>query len=44
MPARPDPRISAIVRLLARKAAEKDFARAAELHGRTRNHQSKEEL
>ena len=39
---RPDPRLSAFVRLLARNAAEKDFAHAARIQSRTRIFEKKE--
>lgn len=41
--ARPDPRIEAFVRMLARKAAERDFAKAVSIHGKTHNDYKKKE-
>jgi hypothetical protein len=40
---RPDPRIEAFVRMLARKAAERDFAKAVSIHGKTHNDYKKKE-
>jgi hypothetical protein len=39
--AQPDQRIVEFVRLLARQAAEQDFARELELHAKARNHGTK---
>lgn len=35
--ARPDPRLLAFVRMLGRRAAEQDYARLLETHGRASN-------
>ncbi|MEX0956368.1 MAG: hypothetical protein WDZ83_14305 [Rhizobiaceae bacterium] len=40
--AAPDRRILAFVRMLARRAAERDYARQLEAHGKARNNSEKE--